>query len=35
MKKIDEMLEIWIINSVIRKELRKLIIKEIKKHEIL
>ena len=35
MKKIDEMLEIWIINSVVRKELRKLIIKEIKKHEIL
>jgi len=35
MKKIDEMLKIWIINSVVRKELRKLIIKEIKKHEIL
>ena len=33
MKKIDEMLKTWIINSVIREELRKLIIKEITKNE--
>mgnify|MGYP003627475578 CR=1 FL=1 len=33
MKRIDEMLKTWIINSVIREELRKLIIKEITKNE--
>ena len=30
MKEIDEMLEQWIYNSIIRKKLRKLIIKAIK-----
>ena len=30
MKEIDNMLETWIYNSIIREELRKLIIKEIK-----
>ncbi len=33
MKEIDEMLEQWIHNSIIRIKLRKLIIKEINKHE--
>ena len=33
MKEIDEMLERWIINTIIRKQLRKLIIKEINKNE--
>ena len=33
MKDIDEMLEKWIINTIIRKQLRELIIKEINKHE--
>jgi hypothetical protein len=32
MKEIDEMLNRWIFNSIIRKELRDLIIKEIKKN---
>ena len=31
MKEIDEMLERWIINTIIRKQLRDLIIKEINK----
>jgi len=31
MKEIDQMLNQWIINSIIRKELRKLIVKAIKK----
>ena len=31
MKEIDEMLEKWIINTIIRKQLRDLIIKEINK----
>ena len=35
MKEIDEMLDRWIANTIIKKQLRKLIIKEIKKHEIL
>jgi len=34
MKEIDEMLDRWIFNSIIRKQLRDLIIKQIKnKHE--
>jgi len=33
MKEIDEMLERWIINTIIRKQLRELIIKEINKNE--
>ena len=33
MKKIDIMLEKWIYNSIIRKQLRNLIIKEINKNE--
>ena len=33
MKKIDIMLEKWIYNSIIRKQLRDLIIKEINKNE--
>jgi hypothetical protein len=33
MKEIDVMLEKWIRNSIIRKELRNLIIKEINKNE--
>ena len=33
MKEIDEMLNRWIYNSIIREELRKLIIKEINKNE--
>ena len=33
MKEIDSMLETWIYNSIIREELRKLIIKEINKDE--
>jgi hypothetical protein len=33
MKDIDEMLEKWIINTIIREQLRELIIKEINKHE--
>ena len=33
MKEIDEMLERWIASSIIRKQLRELIIKEINKHE--
>tara|TARA_R110002074_G_scaffold384665_1_gene565424 strand:+ start:27 stop:134 length:108 start_codon:yes stop_codon:yes gene_type:complete len=32
-KEIDEMLNTWVYNSIIRKELRKLIIKEINKNE--
>ena len=31
MKEIDQMLNQWITNSIIRKELRKLIVKEIEK----
>jgi len=31
MKEIDEMLNTWIHNSIIRKQLKKLIIKEITK----
>jgi len=31
MKEIDQMLNQWITNSIIRKELRKLIVKAIKK----
>jgi len=31
MKEIDDMLEKWIINTIIRKQLRDLIIKEINK----
>jgi hypothetical protein len=31
MKEIDEMLDKWIVNSIIRKQLRDLIIKEINK----
>jgi len=33
MKEIDEMLEKWIINTVIREQLRELIIKEINKND--
>ena len=33
MKEIDKMLNTWIFNSIIRKQLRKLIIKEINKNE--
>ena len=33
MKQIDEMLDRWIYNSIIRKQLRDLIIKEINKNE--
>ena len=33
MKEIDIMLEKWIYNSIIRKQLRNLIIKEISKNE--
>ncbi len=33
MKDIDEMLEKWIINTVIREQLRELIIKEINKND--
>ena len=33
MKEIDIMLEEWIYNSIIRKQLRNLIIKEINKNE--
>tara|TARA_R100000900_G_scaffold138645_1_gene117832 strand:- start:431 stop:538 length:108 start_codon:yes stop_codon:yes gene_type:complete len=33
MKEIDNMLNKWIYNRVIRKELRELIIKEINKNE--
>ena len=33
MKDIDDMLETWIYNSIIREELRKLIVKEINKDE--
>ena len=33
MEEIDEMLDKWIYNSIIRKQLRDLIIKEINKDE--
>ena len=33
MKEIDDMLNTWIYNSIIREELRELIIKEINKNE--
>ena len=33
MKEIDNMLNRWIYNSIIREQLRKLIIKEINKNE--
>ena len=33
MKEIDDMLNVWIRNTIIRKQLRNLIIKEIKKNE--
>ena len=33
MKEIDEMLDRWITNTIIKKQLRKLIIKEINKNE--
>ena len=33
MKEIDEMLEKWIINTIIRKQLRELIVKEINKND--
>ena len=33
MKEIDEMLERWIINTIIRKQLRELIVKEINKND--
>jgi len=33
MKDIDDMLNTWIYNSIIREELRKLIIKKINKNE--
>jgi len=33
MEEIDEMLNRWIYNTIIRKELRDLIIKEINKNE--
>ena len=35
MKEIDEMLDRWIHNSIIREQLRKLIINEINKNETL
>ena len=35
MKEIDEMLDRWIHNSIVRKQLRKLIINEINKNETL
>ena len=35
MKEIDDMLNVWIYNSIIRERLRKLIIKEINKNEAL
>jgi len=31
MKEIDQMLDQWIYNSIIRAEIRKLIVKELKK----
>jgi len=34
-KEIDDMLNKWIVNTIIKEQLRNLIIKEIKKHEIL
>jgi len=33
MKEIDEKLEQWIYNSIIRAEIRELIVKEIKKYK--
>ena len=33
MKEIDDMLNTWVYNTIIRKQLRDLIIKEIKKNE--
>ena len=33
MKEIDEMLDRWIHNNIVRKQLRELIIKAIKNHE--
>ena len=33
MKEIDDMLNVWIYNTIIRKQLRDLIIKEINKNE--
>ena len=33
MKEIDEMLDRWITNTIIREQLRKLIIKEINRNE--
>ena len=33
MKEIDSMLKQWVYNSIIREQLRKLIIKEINKNE--
>ena len=33
MKEIDEMLDRWITNTIIKKQLRELIIKEINKNE--
>ena len=33
MKEIDNMLDTWIINSIIRNKLRELIIKEINKYK--
>jgi len=33
MKEINETLDIWVYNSIIRKQLRDLIIKEINKNE--
>ena len=33
MKQIDEMLDRWIHNNIVRKQLRKLIIKEINRNE--
>ena len=33
MKEIDNMLNTWVYNTIIRKQLRDLIIKEIKKNE--
>ena len=33
MKEIDSMLNRWVYNSIIREQLRKLIIKEINKNE--
>ena len=34
MKEIDQMLEQWIFNTIIRKKLRNLIIKEINKYKL-